>query len=54
MIGPMMAGFYVKYTNIRNLWVLVAALALIGSLMMYKLYNVDKVKGKVIQTELYN
>lgn len=54
MIGPMMAGFYVKHTNIRNLWVLVATLALIGSLMMYKLYNVDKVKGKVIQTELYN
>ncbi|MCB2290563.1 MFS transporter [Clostridium sp. CS001] len=50
MIGPMMAGFYVKYTSIRNLWVLVAALALIGSLMMYKLYNVDKVKSKVIQT----
>jgi MFS family permease len=42
MIGPMMAGFYVKYTNIRNLWVLVAILAVIGSLMMYKLYIVDK------------
>jgi len=54
MIGPMMAGFYVKYTNIRNLWVLVAALALIGSLMMYKLYTVDKIKVKEIQTELYN
>jgi MFS family permease len=54
MIGPMMAGFYVKYTNIRNLWVLVAGLALIGSLMMYKLYTVDKIKVKAIQTELYN
>lgn len=44
MIGPMMAGFYVKYTNIRNLWILVAVLAIIGSLMMYKLYTVDKVE----------
>lgn len=44
MIGPMMAGFYVKYTSIRNLWILVAILAVIGSLMMYKLYLVDKVK----------
>ena len=45
MIGPMMAGFYVKYTNIRNLWILVAILAVIGSLMMYKLYTVDKVEN---------
>lgn len=44
MIGPMMAGFYVKYTNIRNLWILVAVLSIIGSLMMYKLYTVDKVE----------
>jgi MFS family permease len=44
MIGPMMAGLYVKYTNIRNLWLLVAVLAVIGSLMMYKLYTVDKVE----------
>jgi MFS family permease len=49
MIGPMMAGFYVKYTNIRNLWVLVAILAVIGSLMMYKLYTVDKIEGKATQ-----
>lgn len=40
----MMADFYVKYTSIRNLWILVAILAVIGSLMMYKLYIVDKVK----------
>jgi MFS family permease len=44
MIGPMMAGFYVKYTNIRNLWLLVAVLAVIASLMMYKLYTVDNVE----------
>ncbi|MBU3191142.1 MFS transporter [Clostridium bowmanii] len=43
MIGPMMAGFYIKYTNIRNLWFLVAILALIASLLMYRLYAVDKV-----------
>lgn len=52
MIGPMMAGFYVKYTNIRNLWLVVAALALIGSLMMYKLYTVDKVKIEATQNKI--
>lgn len=51
MIGPMMAGFYVKYTNIRNLWILVAILAVIGSLMMYKLYTVDKVEIEVTQNK---
>ena len=51
MIGPMMAGFYVKYTNIRNLWILVAILAVIGSLMMYKLYTVDKVEIEAIQNK---
>jgi len=51
MIGPMMAGLYVKYTNIRNLWILVAILAVIGSLMMYKLYTVDKVEIEAIQNK---
>ena len=51
MIGPMMAGFYVKYTNIRNLWILVAMLAVIGSLMMYKLYTIDKIEIKETQNK---
>ncbi|MBU3127958.1 MDR family MFS transporter [Clostridium tagluense] len=51
MIGPMMAGFYVKYTNIRNLWILVAILAVIASLMMYKLYTLDKTEIKVSQNK---
>ncbi|MBZ9622042.1 MFS transporter [Clostridium sp. FP2] len=51
MIGPMMAGFYVKYTNIRNLWILVAILAVIASLMMYKLYTLDKTEINVAQNK---
>ncbi|MCB2297576.1 MDR family MFS transporter [Clostridium tagluense] len=51
MIGPMMAGFYVKYTNIRNLWILVAILAVIASLMMYKLYTLDIGKINVAQNK---
>ncbi|MBZ9686951.1 MFS transporter [Clostridium estertheticum] len=51
MIGPMMAGFYVKHTNIRNLWILVAILALIASLMMYRLYTVDKIEIEVVQNK---
>jgi MFS family permease len=51
MIGPMLAGVYVKYANIRNLWALVAVLAVIGSLMMYKLYTLDKVEIESTQKE---
>lgn len=51
MIGPMMAGFYVKYTNIRNLWILVAILAIIGSLIMYKLYSVDRIELETNQNK---
>jgi MFS family permease len=52
MIGPIMAGFYIKYTNIRNLWILIALLALIGSFMMYKLYTVDKMELESIKNKI--
>lgn len=42
MVGPIIAGFYVKKINIRNLWIFIAVLALIGSLLMYILYTKDQ------------
>ena len=51
MIGPVMAGFYIKYTNIRNLWLLIALLALIGSFMMYKLYTADKMELESVKNK---
>jgi MFS family permease len=42
MLGPILAGFYVKHVAIKNLWPFIAILALIGALMMYKLYSSDK------------
>ncbi|MBS4537034.1 MFS transporter [Clostridium sp. D2Q-11] len=41
IIGPMMAGAYVKYSGIKSLWILIGALSLVGSIMMYRLYIMD-------------
>jgi len=41
IIGPIIAGAYVKYTNIRNLWIFIAILAIVGAVLMYKLYLKD-------------
>jgi MFS family permease len=41
MVGPIIAGVYVKYTDIRNLWLFLGVLSIIGSIMMYKLYLMD-------------
>lgn len=38
--GPIIAGVCVKNAGIRNLWLIIGALALIGSAMMYRLYYV--------------
>lgn len=46
MVGPIIGGWFIKYTNIRNLWLLVAGLSIIGAAMMYKLYTVDNRVGK--------
>lgn len=40
-VGPIMAGSYVKYSSIGNLWILLGALSLVASLMMYTLYKKD-------------
>lgn len=42
-VGPIMAGFFVKYTGIRYLWLLIGGMALSGAIMMYVLYRKDKV-----------
>lgn len=52
MMGPVIGGICVKYSNIRNLWLIIAALALIASLMMYKLYTFDNVKNKCVETQI--
>ncbi len=41
MVGPLIAGVYVKYTSIRNLWLFIGGLSIIGAIMMYKLYLID-------------
>jgi MFS family permease len=41
MIGPVIAGVYVKYTNIRNLWPLLGGISVVGAVMMYRLYLRD-------------
>lgn len=43
MVGPIMAGAYVKHSNIKNLWLLIGVLSLVASLMMYILYTRDTV-----------
>lgn len=51
MIGPIMAGVYVKYTTIRNLWLLLGGISIIGAIMMYRLYIIDNKQKKVLKAE---
>lgn len=51
MAGPFIGGIFIKYTNIRNLWLFVAILSVVGTLFMYKLYTIDKNKNKLELTE---
>jgi len=44
--GPIIAGYVIKFTDIRNLWLLIGALSFLGALMMYKLYRLDREKNK--------
>lgn len=50
IIGPMLAGAYVKYSGIKNLWLLIGFLSLVGSIMMYRLYVMDLRKEERVQT----
>lgn len=40
--GPVIAGVCVRYAGIRNLWLVIGALAITGSFMMYRLYSVNR------------
>lgn len=44
IIGPILGGFCVKYASIRSLWIVIAALSLLGAFMMYRLYRSDRFK----------
>lgn len=47
MGGPIIAGMYVKYTSIRNLWLLIGGISIVAAIMMYRLYLMD---NKVLET----
>jgi MFS family permease len=51
MAGPIIAGMYVKYTNIRNLWLFIGGISIIAAIMMYKLYLMDNKVLQVSQNE---
>lgn len=40
--GPMIAGFFVEYTGLRYLWLLMGGLSVIGAVLMYWLYIKEK------------
>lgn len=39
--GPLLAGYFVKATSIRSLWLLVGGLSIVAAVMMYMLYHMD-------------
>jgi MFS family permease len=41
IVGPLFAGYFVKLTNIKSLWILVGGLSIIAAAMMYRLYYPD-------------
>lgn len=47
MFGPIIAGGYVKYTNIRNLWLFIGVISLIAAILMYRLYLKDSVVNQI-------
>ncbi|MBL4938588.1 MFS transporter [Clostridium sp. YIM B02515] len=51
MIGPIIAGLYVKYTNIRNLWLFLGVLSIIGAVMMYRLHLIDNKANEISASE---
>ncbi|ERI93305.1 transporter, major facilitator family protein [Clostridiales bacterium oral taxon 876 str. F0540] len=51
MVGPIIAGLYVKYTNIRNLWLFLGVLSIIGAVMMYRLHLIDNKANELSASE---
>lgn len=51
MGGPIIAGIYVKYTNIRNLWLFIGGISIIAAILMYRLYLMDNKIQEIPETE---
>lgn len=51
MGGPIIAGIYVKYTNIRNLWLFIGGISIIAAILMYRLYLMDNKIQEISETE---
>lgn len=49
MVGPIIAGLYVKYTSIRNLWLFVGGISILAAILMYKLCLMDSKREEVSQ-----
>jgi hypothetical protein len=47
----MIAGLYVKYTTIRNLWLFLGAISVAAAAMMYRLFLMDSKVAQVSTTE---
>lgn len=45
IVGPIISGTIIKYSEIKNLWIFVGCISLLGAIMMYRLYIVDKNQG---------
>jgi len=49
MVGPIIAGLYVKYTSIRNLWLFIGGISILSAILMYKLCLMDSKKEELGQ-----
>ncbi|EQB89190.1 MFS family permease [Clostridium punense] len=49
MVGPIIAGLYVKYTSIRNLWLFIGGISILAAILMYRLCLIDSKKEEVGQ-----
>lgn len=49
IVGPIIAGLYVKYTNIRSLWLFVSRISILAAILMYKLCLMDSKREEVGQ-----
>lgn len=49
MVGPIIAGLYVKYTNIRNLWLFIGGISILAAVLMYRLCLIDNKSEEAVQ-----
>lgn len=41
VLGPILAGFYIKFSNLRSLWLFIGVLMVVASFLMYRLSRND-------------